>query len=76
MERYKPRWDIDRMREDMAERGWLSIDLFRIAGVGLWRGYKFMSGEYQSARTADQLTRALGKAPGYYLIRRNTGTTA
>jgi hypothetical protein len=58
------------MRDDIAEIGFTPSDLFRLARIEYSRGYKFLSGCYQSARTADVLTRTLRKPPGHYLIRR------
>jgi hypothetical protein len=64
------RYRVDLMRDDMDELGWMPSDLFRFAEITKSRGYQFLRGEFQTAPTAEALTRALGKPRGYYLIRR------
>jgi hypothetical protein len=65
------RYDVVRMLDDAALRGWLPIDLIRAAAPLSWtHGYRFLRGESQSPRVAEKLTRALGKRPGYYLLKR------
>ena len=60
------RYDVARMTEDAAARGWMPIDLIRAAQVSIAHGYRFLREESQSPRTAEKLARALGKRAGYY----------
>lgn len=55
----------------MAGKGWQPVDLARkcrppVAASSVTR---FFSGEHQTARMAKRLSKALGHAPDYYLIR-------
>lgn len=62
-----PRYRFADMLEDAAKRGWLPIDLIRAGNVSINNGYRFLRGQNNSPRTAEKLTRALGKRQGYYL---------
>ena len=63
------RFDVDKMRDDMAERGWVARDIARAAGVSDSTVYYFLHAVRQSPRVADKLSRALGRTPRRYLIR-------
>jgi transcriptional regulator with XRE-family HTH domain len=63
------RFDVAKLREDIAERGWLPTDLARASGVSDMTVSRFLKGESQTARTADKLARALGRSVRRYLIR-------
>jgi hypothetical protein len=68
------RYDVDRMVQDAAQRGWMPIDLIRAADVSIAHGYRFLRQESASPRTAEKFTRALGKRQGFYLIKREAMT--
>lgn len=67
-----PRYDVDRMCDDMAARGWQPVDLARKCrpAVAASTVTRFLKGEFQTPRMAKRLSRALGHAPDYYLIRK------
>ncbi len=62
-------YDVDKLRWDMAERGWLPTDLARAAAVSDMTVSRFFSGERRTARTAAKLASALGKSTRRYLVR-------
>ncbi len=64
-------YDVARMKDDMAAKGWQPVDLARkcrpvAAASSVTR---FFSGEFQTARMAKRLSKALGKTADHYLIR-------
>ena len=61
-------YDIGRMQDDMAELGWLPVDLARHAQVSHMTVSRFLRGERQTARTAKKLAGALGYSVRRYLI--------
>ena len=65
----KPTYDIARMRDDMAAKGWIPQDLARAAEVSHMTVSRFLRGERQTPRAAKKLSRALGRGSSYYLIR-------
>jgi transcriptional regulator with XRE-family HTH domain len=62
------RWNIPAMRRDLDLRGWQPSDLARKAGVSPSTVLRFFRGEFQTARTANKLARALGRTPRAYLV--------
>ena len=64
-----PVYDIERLKEDLAAKGWIPQDLAREAGVSHMTVSRFLRGERQTPRTAKKLSRALGRSPACYLIR-------
>jgi plasmid maintenance system antidote protein VapI len=64
-----PEYRVDLLREDMAGRGWLQTDLARAAGVADMTVTRFLRGDFQTARTAAKLAKALGYSPKRYLVR-------
>lgn len=62
------------IREDMASKGWLQTDLARAAGVSDMTVTRFLRGEFQTARTAQKLAKALGYSVRRYLIRTSEPT--
>ena len=60
-------YDVDRLRRDITERGWLPVDLARAADVNPSTVMRFFDGEFQTARTAQKLARALGYSIRRYL---------
>lgn len=63
-------YDIDRMRRDMAAKGWQPVDLARKCKppVAPSTVMRFFNGEHQTARMAKRLSRALGKTADHYLV--------
>jgi transcriptional regulator with XRE-family HTH domain len=61
-------YDVNRLREDMALRGWMQNDLARAANVVPQTVSNFISGKSQTAKTAGKLARALGYTVRRYLI--------
>lgn len=64
------RFDVSKMRQDIAGREWLPTDLARAAGVSDMTVSRFLRGERQNPRTAGKLARALGFTVRRYLFRR------
>jgi hypothetical protein len=59
----------DDIKRDAAAHGWNLSALFKVAGVNRWAGYSFMDGKSNSPDIAAKLTTALGRRPGFYLVR-------
>jgi microcystin degradation protein MlrC len=53
-------FNVQRLAEDIARRGWMKVDLGRAAGVGPQAVGRFLRGEYQTPRMAAKFARALG----------------
>lgn len=64
----KPQYDIDRLRDDMALRGWMPTDLARVAEVSDMTVSRFLRAEAQTAKTAKKLATALGYSVRRYFI--------
>ena len=62
-------YDVDKVREDMALRGWLGKDLARAAGVSEMTVSTFLREKQQTAKTAAKLAGALGYSIRRYLRR-------
>lgn len=62
-------YDVDRIREDMALKGWLGKDLARAADVSEMTVSLFLREERQTAKTAAKLAGALGYTVRRYLRR-------
>lgn len=58
--RPKPRFNVERIVEDMTLREWNSAHLARAAGVSAMTITRFLRGEGQTAKTAGRIARALG----------------
>ena len=69
-------YDVDKLRADMAERGWLPTDLAKVAGVADPTVHRFLDGEFQTARTLKKLAHALGYTTRRYLIRSKEAVSA
>lgn len=61
------RYNIDRLRTDMALRGWGPVDLAHRAHVSDETVYRFLKRQTQTSRTAHRLSRALGYSVRRYL---------
>ena len=68
MSNSNPGYDVARLRDDIAGRGWLPTDLARTAGVSDMTVRRFLRGERQTAKTAKKLAEALGFSIRRYLI--------
>lgn len=64
------RYDLGKLREDMALRGWLARDLARAAGVSDTSVHRFLTGKTQTARLAARLAQAIGHPVRRYIARR------
>jgi transcriptional regulator with XRE-family HTH domain len=62
-------FDVAKMRDDMAEKGWLPTDLAKESGLSDMTVSRFLKGERQNPRTAKKLAEALGRTTRRYLIR-------
>lgn len=71
-----PTYDVALMRDDIAAKGWLPVDLARAASVSHMRVGRFLSGERQTARTAKKLADALGRSVRRYLISSREAVTS
>jgi transcriptional regulator with XRE-family HTH domain len=67
--RPKVAYNVLRLAEDMAAKGWMNQDLAREAGVSDMTITRFLRGERQTARTAKRLALALGYSISRYLLR-------
>ena len=62
-------YDINRLADDMAAKGWLAADLARKAGVSKMTVSRVLNSDSQSARTMAKLAEALGYTVRRYLRR-------
>jgi len=62
-------FDVAKLRDDMAERGWLPTDLAKAAKVSDMTVSRHLSGQRQNPRTIEKLAAALGRSIRRYLIR-------
>lgn len=61
------RYDVARMRSDMALRGWVGVDLATKAGLSQTTVSRFLREERQNPRTAKALAKALRRPVSRYL---------
>ncbi len=66
----RPRFDVPRMVNDMAERGWVATDLARAADVSDMTVSRFLRGTRQTATTAKKLASAMGYSVRRYVVSR------
>lgn len=66
---HAPEYDVARLAEDIAAKGWQPVDLARRVGVHPSTITRFLRGEHQTPRMAKRLSRALGRSADHYLIR-------
>jgi hypothetical protein len=64
------RYDVRKLEDDMATRGWLPRDLARAAQLSDSTVSRFLRGEFQTARTCGKLASALGFTARRYVVRR------
>jgi hypothetical protein len=63
-----PRFDVAKLAQDIATRGWLAPDLARAAGVSAWTVHRALNGSRMNPRTWDRLARAMGYSVKRYLV--------
>lgn len=76
MAKPRVRYNVTRLAEDMAERGWMPKDIARVADVSDKQVQRFLRGEVQTAKTAKKLADALGYSPRRYVIRSQESAVA
>jgi len=62
-------YNVERVVADMSLRGWNNLALARAAGLSPQTITDFLSGDRQTAKTADKIARALGYTVRRYFIR-------
>lgn len=62
-------FDVAKVAEDMAARGWMPTDLAREAAVSNATVSRFLNRKLQTAKTARKIAAALKKPVGRYLVR-------
>lgn len=62
------RYDVQRMAEDMAAKGWTKLDLSKRARVADMTVIRFLRGESQTAPVAKKIAKALGRSVRHYLL--------
>lgn len=62
------RWNVRAMRRDLDLLGWNQSDLARRAKLSPATVTRFFSGDYQTARVAKKLAKALGRTTADYLV--------
>jgi len=67
-QRPRPAYNVHRMVEDMALKGWLPTDLARAAGLSDMTVHRFFKGGAQTERAAGRLANALGHPVKRYLL--------
>lgn len=63
-----PRYNVARMRDDIADRGWKPVDLARAADVSEMAVSRFLNRKASNPRTALKLALALGYSVRRYYI--------
>jgi transcriptional regulator with XRE-family HTH domain len=72
----RPRFNVERLVQDMTLRGWNATDLARAADVSAMTVSRFLRGEAQTAPTAKKLADALGYTVRRYLVTEPQGVRA
>lgn len=62
------RFDVSKMQQDIAAKGWQATDLADRAKVARSTVSRFLSGEFQTARMAKRLAEALGYSVRRYIV--------
>lgn len=65
---WRPSYNVDLLRADMARRGWLATHLARHAKVSDMTVSRFLSGSRRTAPVAKKLAKALGHPIDRYLV--------
>ena len=61
-------FDVARMQQDLAAKGWQPTDLADRAKVARSTVSRFLNGEFQTARMAKRLANALGYSVRRYIV--------
>lgn len=64
----KVRFDVDRLKLDMAARGWVARDLARRARLSDVTMHRVLNGQRHNPRTWARLAKALGKETRRYVV--------
>lgn len=62
------RYNVQRIAEDMAVKGWTKADLARRADVADMTVIRFLAGRHQTPPVAKKIAAALGRSVRHYLI--------
>jgi plasmid maintenance system antidote protein VapI len=65
---WRPSYNVDLMRADLAEKGWLPAHLAKAAGVADMSVYRFLNGEHQTPPMAKKLAKAMRRPVRRYLV--------
>lgn len=66
--KYRLRYSVRRIREDMARRGWMNVNLAAACRVSERTIARFLNGEFQTPKTAHKIATALGATVDRYLM--------
>ena len=69
LERPTVRYNVQRLADDMAERGWSDTELARRADVSIRTVGRFLSEQHQTAKTLKKFAEAFGHSTRRYVIR-------
>lgn len=74
--KYKLRYNVRRIQEDMARRGWMATHLSRECRLSVKTVIRFLNGECQTAKTAHRIATALDAKVDRYLVTSEKRTAA
>jgi transcriptional regulator with XRE-family HTH domain len=74
--KYRVRYSVRRMREDMARRGWMATHLAAACGLSVRTITRFLEGDTQTAKVAHKIATAFGHDVDRYLISSEKGAAA
>jgi transcriptional regulator with XRE-family HTH domain len=74
--KYKLRYNVRRIREDMARRGWMASHLGAACGLSVMTITRFLNRECQTAKTGHKIATALGATVDRYLVTSEKRTAA
>ena len=66
--KYRLRYRVRRIKEDMARKGWMATHLSQACGLSPKTVTNFLSGECQTAKTAHKIATALETDVDRYLV--------
>jgi plasmid maintenance system antidote protein VapI len=73
--RPRAEYDVQKLVNDMANRGWNNAALARAADVSAMTVSRFLNGEARTAPTAKKLAEALGFTVRRYVIQRHSAAS-
>jgi plasmid maintenance system antidote protein VapI len=74
--KYRVRYNVRRIHEDMARRGWMAIHLGAACGLSVMTITRFLNRECQTPKTALKIATALGTTVDRYLVTSDKRTAA